>query len=363
MSASKIDRQKQIDKYSEENIYTVSVYQICMSDSLGMYKSDAGEEIYESFLREIDEKKFFLNTHGSNPRPIWITIGRVDIDDLFINEFKKFNPHVAIPPDCAYEIKFFYNREEYVERLKSYRNKYGEQSSDIPNNRFFSTISNSYANRIVILANIVAPGFCDSGACLVKTSEGFTEDGESITTHAYEALFDDFYLTRGSWKSIGLSDVLKWSESLCGFWDGLPTSNIERAICYFSYLFPSGKSEGYFDTAVWAFGSLDAIYSDSHVATLEKLKRRTSLILREMGFVQNNKAINFLYNDRSRTFHGDMRFSANFSDPYRNDSASDRFSSGVYSSISTALFLLITTFRFAAERNINIIRFEENIAP
>jgi hypothetical protein len=224
--------------------------------------------------------------------------------------------------------------------------------------RRLANVGTSIAQRLIMLMSIASPGYSSSRFAVQKGDELFEEAG---ACHSWldEAVEDKILQPKAPLTDFDPALCLSWGKHLPGLWSGLPQSNVQRAFSYLTYTFSRDYYSSPFDTVMWAIGALDAFYCDTSVGLSEKLKKRIPLLLPDLEKLALSKAINAIYADRSRTFHGDVKFVCNFFDPYHEIQHSDSHME-LFKSIPTLYYILIRSFQFAVEKSATRVDFMES---
>jgi hypothetical protein len=349
-----VDKEAEVQFDKADFVY-VEVLHVS-STELSIYEIPNAAELEEQVASHIVGRSFRIPSLGydyPDIQDITVSSKRVRTEELEGFGAKNFDPKY---PGHAYVFRVAYRRAEWEKRAAERKLNPEDAPTETGLKRFFCAVSNSAVNLLIILLNISAPGFCYSEHCIVRFGE-FEEQGEPVWGCVREVYFDKL-ISGGGIGFFSPSKVLEWSHCLNGFWSGVPDTNVERSLSYYSYLFSRDAYVETVEMAVWAYGALDAFYGDTGVGIIEKLRKRTSLVLTKAGVEFSPKSINQIYNDRSRVLHGQAKFSANFCDPYER-SGKNRYSAGVYETAPSALYLVIESLRFAAVSNARSIMFEE----
>jgi hypothetical protein len=108
-------------------------------------------------------------------------------------------------------------------------------------------------------------------------------------------------------------DLLKWSMDIDGFWRGKPTTNVGRALTFFSHAHHQVRLIYTFADISWIIAALEALFAESTQEVRSKIIRRTISLCPEIEIFASKKEIGRLYDFRSRFLHGDISIPNQFS--------------------------------------------------
>ncbi len=174
------------------------------------------------------------------------------------------------------------------------------------------------AQKIAIALSIYFPGSTQSNLGYVAKARDLSSSmGCSSGLHT-SALFLDkhsFPLTpEGSF-----SEFVRWTFQLGGFWDGRPTHNVERALCFLSHIHhPTGRFEIASDF-VWLMAALEALYTSDSTNVLGQIRANMSEFIPRIKDAVTDSDVRILYNFRSRFLHGDHKVSNKFTSVIEDD--------------------------------------------
>jgi hypothetical protein len=277
--------------------------------------------------------------------------------------FRKNPRHFREDDFVALEFRAKWSEEDFEDMIAD-REARGldAHQSRVAAARMLSNICLSLAQRMIVLMNISSPGYSKTSFSILESKGLLFEVGEGCFSWLeYASYEEENFLARS--KPIFDQEpqaFFDWAKQINGFWDNLPSTNVERSLSYFSYIFTSEHHSNYFETLPWIIGCLDALYCETNTGISEKLKNRIPIILNDLTKQEIVKAVNKVYQDRSRIVHGDSKFVANFSDPYE---LSDVGSSYImlFDSLPLMLYLIIRTLRFCVEKNLKSLDFSETV--
>lgn len=144
--------------------------------------------------------------------------------------------------------------------------------------------------------------------------------------------------------TLEFTKVWKWTNKHQGFIQGVSGTRTERALCAFSRLFhSSGYDHG--QELMWSLIGIEALYGKGRESIIEQVREKTQLFLGNQTAFK--KAINEMYDTRSRFIHGDLDFpSLAFSvDANDNFNRIGEYSHKPYSAVSMATAILVATLQ------------------
>lgn len=165
--------------------------------------------------------------------------------------------------------------------------------------------------------NLALPGILNLGNSKI-TVDGIDEMDLNLNSTILSNIFtDDVFKEYPLVHIINVSDVWEWYINVMNIADVVTTNSLERAV---TGLFKLEQGQIEFNQAniVWIFLGIEALYSLNGGGILDKLRKRSSLLLdihekEKKGFM---KILNNFYNYRSRFVHGDKEILTYISDIY-----------------------------------------------
>ncbi|HIF6199701.1 TPA: hypothetical protein ACX3IX_004688, partial [Vibrio parahaemolyticus] len=128
-------------------------------------------------------------------------------------------------------------------------------------------------------------------------------------------------------------EVLEWLNNIKGFDLGCPEGQVGRAVSAFTQ-FAFANSELKF---VWCLVGLEALYGRDQGGKTEQLLKKSELLLGERK--SDKRALNSLYNFRSRLLHGDVNFPLAYSQ-WDGVDGTDKFYTDVWKAEDLAVAVL-----------------------
>lgn len=171
--------------------------------------------------------------------------------------------------------------------------------------RTCSHFSQEIVTKMLVLMSCYLPG---SSRCL----HYYYEDKLfGIFDNACESSFDHaavMMMEAGVPPSPNMSflDFIKWSLKVGGFWKGLPSTNVGRALNFISHAHHRVRQNNSLSDIPWIVAALEALFTESNQEIRAKIIRRTVLLCPEVEKFASRKSIGNLYDFRSRFLHGDI---------------------------------------------------------
>jgi len=150
---------------------------------------------------------------------------------------------------------------------------------------------------------------------------------------------------------LSVSTVWQWSEPIEGLSVGYSTSPVGRALNALTYLTSLDSSQPF--SLFWALMGLEALYVQGRGGVMEQLREKVHTLL---GAPEaHKKRFNRIYDLRSRVIHGQLDFSAAYSE--LGGPEDDRFYKELGEATDLATALLLATLQQLVKRGWRELRF------
>jgi len=128
-------------------------------------------------------------------------------------------------------------------------------------------------------------------------------------------------------RSLTIAEAWSWLMNLKGYYGGLSTNNVERAVCAFSHL-----STDFPLDLFWAVMGLEALYDTKAAGVMHQVRERAQILL---GKFPNhvNGLFNEMYRYRSKLIHGDLDISPGRADLFCEDESMNAYKKSLYTAI------------------------------
>jgi hypothetical protein len=326
-----------------------------------VFERDPDQAIKSSPWSQLDDDLTpYVSLAARVPRSLKAHVREIEPDEIALHE--SLHPEWHVFEDFV-AVEFVFDWDEPLwTAAASWALERGlsQEKSEESATRYLSWVGNSIAQRFLMIGNLSVPALASSRFCILSAENGFREEGGCCHSWLDEIYEDEPLYSESPLPELPIIDCLQWSRNLNGLWRNLPQTNVERSFAYFSYIFDRAFHGTTFQEAMWSIGALDALYCESSVGISEKLKRRIPLIIADIDRSKIRKAVNMIYADRSRTFHGDIRFVSNFFDPYLELEHAESHAN-LFKSLPSVYYVLIRTYQYLILNGLTWLNFEEHV--